>query len=234
MNRHARLGFLLAFLVAAACLPPAAAAEPRGYHIYGNAALEGAPKEGAALHIRSEDGAVELTTRFVPANATDTEYGNMILTDRFGPGGPEAMEGWMHFFVEVPAGTYTLDITSGGRTFARTVEALGADHPTHEFAHGSYHLLDLGDVTLGEASAAQPAPTPATEAAPTQDATPEATPTTATTPIATATATPAGSTGTPAPSAGPDADPTTGTPGPAMALLLAGLAFAAVAFRRRV
>lgn len=248
MRRPTTLRLALALLVAAAlCLPTAAAAAPRGYHIFGDVALNGAIKDGAVLHIQSRDGSVDLHTTYGEPRAVDTPHGTMHLADRYGPAGPSApMEGWMHFFVEVPAGTYRLDVTSGGRTFVRVVEANGTAYDTVDFPHGTYYLLDLGEVKLDVPGAAEPtpeptptprlqptpAPTPPTPA-PTAAGAPTLPPTpTSVDPAPTVSPT-AAATPAPTPQADADAAPTPATPGPALALLVAGLAGAALALRRR-
>lgn len=139
--------------IALAAAPHAAAQEVRGYHVFGDVQLDGSIADGAVLHVTSPNGAIDLRATY-HGGEVPTTVGVMTLDDSFNESGT-AIPGKLHFYAELPAGRYMLDVTTAdGRTAVADVTTSGTQ--TWDFPGGKYYTQHAGELVLAAPGEAQP------------------------------------------------------------------------------
>lgn len=214
--------------------------EPRGWHLFGDADLSGASAADVEMHVTSLDGRVRIHVTMAQPETTN-QWGIAGMMER-PPPGESTGGGWLHFWAEVPEGTYNVVIESGNHHAATTIETDSTD--AAQFDHGTYYTQEVGLLVLREVQSAAP-PSPAGGDAATPTPTPDEAGDTegsgngaqAPAPGVTPAASPSpaqGADATPAPAGTEDAEAGgENAPGFEAVGLVAALGFALVAMRRR-
>lgn len=144
-SRQAGVNVVFTVTVAAPADP-----QPSGYHLFGDVLLNGHGKDAVTVRVYNADRSVDYSVVYgVPEAATG--IGKAMVKDT------ERGADYVHYYVDVPAGTYTVSAVKGSLTASQsTATVAGA---VYDFEYGKLYIQHLADMALG--TAPQPGEGPA-------------------------------------------------------------------------